>query len=142
MHHAIKICALALALFAGYFSSDILHWLSSYSTQRDISQYCQLSSKPCQQGEVSMTLAQDTSQPLVANTLTVDWPKAQSDKLVLSLKGLEMDMGIAKYVLTKNENGLYTTEVILPVCTTEQMTWIGDLSDGSTQVFPAIRMER
>ncbi|MGL5109062.1 MAG: hypothetical protein ACRC7J_08295 [Vibrio ordalii] len=142
MHNAIKIGVFVLALLAGYFSSDIFNWLSSAHSSPDINQYCQLSSTPCRQGDVVMTLAHDKSQPLVANTLTVEWPQANASKLTLTLNGLEMEMGTAKYVLTQQEDGLYTAQIVLPVCTTEKMTWIGELSDGRTQVFPAIRMER
>lgn len=89
-----------------------------------------------------MTLSSDTAQPLVASEIRVEWPSASAEQLTLTLSGLEMDMGMPKFVLTQTAPGHYRGDVILPVCTTEAMTWLGELTDGTTTVYPAIRMQR
>lgn len=45
-----------------------------------------------------MTLAQDKAHPLVANRLTVHWPNTDAQNLILTLEGLEMNMGSAKFL--------------------------------------------
>ncbi|NTJ39213.1 hypothetical protein HQK29_16385 [Vibrio vulnificus] len=45
-------------------------------------------------------------------------------------------------ILKQTSPGLFRGEVILPVCTTDAMTWLGELTDGTTTVYPAIRMQR
>jgi len=89
-----------------------------------------------------MTLAQDKVHPLVANRLSVSWPNSDSEQLELRLQGVEMDMGTVKYVLKKTESGKFESDIILPVCTSDSMTWVGQLTDGKTTVLPALRMER
>ncbi len=101
-----------------------------------------LSTQACTQQAVSMTLSNDTAQPLVASEVRVEWPSSKEPQLVLTLSGLEMDMGKPKFILKQTSPGLFRGEVILPVCTTDAMTWLGELTDGTTTVYPAIRMQR
>lgn len=122
------------------FASDLVAWFQS--PQPDLNDYCQLSQQSCEQAGVTMTLAQDKAHPLVANRLTVHWPNTDAQNLILTLEGLEMNMGSAKFSLSSNGDGLYSADIILPVCTSDAMTWIGELSDGKQTVYPAIRMER
>lgn len=142
MRSALKLVAILIALLAGFFASDIIKLFAGETKSIDLSQYCQLSTTPCTQKDISMSLAQDTIHPLVANRLSVSWPNSQSEQLVLNLQGVEMEMGTVKYVLKKVESGKYEADIILPVCTSESMTWVGQLSDGNTTVLPALRMER
>ncbi len=142
MRSALKLVAILIALLAGFFASDIIKLFAGETKSIDLSQYCQLSTTPCTQKDISMSLAQDTVHPLVANRLSVSWPNSQSEQLVLNLQGVEMEMGTVKYVLKKVEAGKYEADIILPVCTSESMTWVGQLSDGNTTVLPALRMER
>ncbi|MDV7104838.1 hypothetical protein R3X26_10550 [Vibrio sp. TH_r3] len=136
------ILFLVLAITLGFYAPDIVKSLKNKTEPFDIAQYCMLSSKSCEQNKVSMTLEQDIAKPLVPNTIEVIWENTLSDTLLLSLQGVEMDMGIAKYQLTKQPNGKFSTDIMLPVCTENKMTWIGTLTDGKKQVYAAIRMER
>ncbi|MDG3085862.1 hypothetical protein P7F88_07040 [Vibrio hannami] len=131
-----------LALVAGYFAPDVIHSLSQPSEQVDLSKYCVLSTEPCVQNDVSMLLEHDITRPLVPTTLSVHWPSSEAESLLIELQGVEMDMGIAKYQLKRQENGYYQAQLLLPVCTFDKMTWVGTISDGNSKVFPAIRMER
>ncbi|EGR4342300.1 hypothetical protein DDN83_07725 [Vibrio cholerae] len=140
MMNALKGIAILLALGAGFFASDLVAWFQS--PQPNLNDYCQLSQQSCDQAGVTMTLAQDKAHPLVANRLTVHWPNTDAQNLILTLEGLEMNMGSAKFSLSSNGDGLYSADIILPVCTSDAMTWIGELSDGKQTVYPAIRMER
>lgn len=89
-----------------------------------------------------MTLNIDSAQPLVPAQLTVEWQDTDADQLVLSLAGREMEMGEPKFLLKKVSKGQYTGEVVLPVCTQESMTWVGELTDGQNTIYPAIKMQR
>ncbi|MFV0449993.1 MAG: hypothetical protein ACK5MF_16300 [Vibrio sp.] len=142
MRSALRLFVTLAALLAGFFASDLINFFSGNEKNIDLAQYCVLSSIPCTQQNVSMSLAQDTLHPLVANRLTVSWPNSESNQLVLSLQGVEMDMGTVKYVLKKIDSGKYEADIILPVCTSDSMTWVGQLSNGNTTVLPALRMER
>ncbi|WP_165313280.1 hypothetical protein [Vibrio ziniensis] len=142
MRSVLKLLAIFIALLAGFFASDIIKLFSEKTKNIDLSQYCVLSTTPCIQKGISMSLAQPTVHPLVANRLTVSWPNSEAQQLVLSLEGVEMEMGTVKYVLKKVESDKFETDIILPVCTNDSMTWVGQLSDSKTTVLPALRMER
>ncbi|TXZ08751.1 hypothetical protein FXE63_04405 [Vibrio mimicus] len=140
MMNALKGIAILLALGAGFFATDLLTWLQQ--PKRNLSDYCQLSQNGCEQAGVTMTLAQDKAHPLVTNRLTVHWPNSDAQNLILTLEGVEMNMGSAKFSLSPTAKGIYSADIILPVCTSDSMTWVGKLSDGTKTVYPAIRMER
>ncbi len=140
MMNTLKGIAIILALSAGFFANDLLTWLQQ--PKRDLSNYCVLSKSGCEQAGITMTLAQDKAHPLMANRLTVHWPNTNAPHLILTLEGFEMNMGSAKFSLSPSGEGLYTADIILPVCTSDAMTWVGELSDGTQTVYPAIRMER
>ncbi|MHC6529695.1 hypothetical protein [Vibrio proteolyticus] len=142
MHTVIKLAGIALALAVGFFASDIARWFDTGDSRLSLDQYCVLSSQPCSQSNVTMTLNQNTAQPLVPVQISVQWPQAQSETLRLDLEGLEMEMGQARFVLKAVGNQRYEGEVLLPVCTQNEMTWLGELSDGHQTVYPAIRMKR
>ncbi|MCK6264324.1 hypothetical protein KP803_13670 [Vibrio sp. ZSDE26] len=145
MHPALKVLSVIAALTIGFFAND-LRQLASSTLQEpsplSIEDYCLVSTQPCEQSQVLMTLDKDTVQPLVPSTLTVEWKDSNSETLALDMKGLEMDMGSVKYLLTATEGNLYQAEIMLPICTEEKMTWVGTLTDGHHTVFPAIRIER
>ncbi len=142
MRSVLKLIVIAIALAAGFFASDIIHHLTVQKRPIDLNQYCMLSTTPCMQLNVSMSLATDTVHPLVTTQLSVNWPDTEAKQLELSLEGVEMEMGTVKFVLSKAASGLFQTDIILPVCTNNSMTWVGQLSDGKTTVLPAVRMER
>ncbi|MCW8333976.1 hypothetical protein [Vibrio paucivorans] len=142
MHLALKASAVCAALAVGFFASDILSVFNQQSGSKPIDDYCVLSTEGCTQQNVTMSLNSDIAKPLVPIQVTIEWPNAQSDVLSLDMQGHEMDMGTAKYRLTRTQGDQFQGEIILPVCTQEQMTWLGTLSDGNQDVFPAIRMEQ
>ncbi len=142
MRSVLKLVFILIALGAGFFANDLIKAISQQTQSVDISQYCQLSTKSCTQDNVSMTLSQDNTHPLVANRITVNWPNSKTKQLELTLKGVEMDMGVLKFVLKPTSSGQFETDIILPVCTNDSMTWAGELTDGETTVLPAIRMQR
>lgn len=140
MLNALKGIAILLALAAGFFSTDLLNgW---QKTPPELNDYCLLSQRACEQAGVTMTLAHNKVQPLAANQLTVYWPNTQAQNLILTLEGLEMNMGTAKFSLSSQGDGMYSAEIILPTCSSTTMTWIGELSDGQQTVYPAIKVEK
>lgn len=138
----IHLILLVSAIMLGFYSGDVLRYFAAPQSPIDMAQYCMLSTKPCSQNGVSIRLEHDRAKPLVPSQIEVNWPDASHDSLLLSLEGMEMEMGVAKYSLNKQPNGLFIGTVLLPVCTQDSMTWIGTISNGSEQVYTAIRMER
>ncbi|WCE32252.1 hypothetical protein [Vibrio sp. SCSIO 43137] len=142
----LQIALLCVAIAAGFFAQDLLQTAkpadTSTTSEFDKEKYCFLSTSECQQAEVSMLLDRDVAKPLTESLITIKWDNAENDTLSLNLNALEMDMGTVKYQLKKQQDGLFTAKIMLPVCVQDKMTWLGDLSDGTTTVHPAIRMER
>lgn len=140
-HPAIKIVGIIIAVSIGFFASDITK-LATQQPEKTLDEYCMLSTATCIQDQVSITLNRDTAQPLLPVTLRIQWPNHEASQLILSLNALEMEMGTVKYSLKKSADGSFEGDIILPVCTLDNMTWVGELTDGTTTVYPALRMER
>lgn len=138
----LNITGLAVALVAGFYAPTLIKSLSAPSELKPLDEYCFLSTSTCIQQNVSMTLNVDSAQPLVPAQFTVEWQDTDAEQLVLSLAGREMEMGEPKFLLKKVSPGQYMGEVILPVCTQESMTWVGELTDGKNTIYPAIKMQR
>ncbi|ARP39841.1 hypothetical protein [Vibrio syngnathi] len=146
MHSALKVAALGIALVAGFYGPQVIQQFESAmeraSAEVNLDDYCMLSTTSCEQNTVTMTLDRETAQPLAPTKIKVVWEDAASDTLMLSLAGLEMEMGLARFQLKNIGNNTYEGDVILPVCTLDKMTWIGEITDGVDTVNPAIRMAR
>ena len=146
MHPVLKVAALGIALVAGFYGPQAIEQfksvMESHSPDVDLKDYCMLSTISCEQNTVAMTLEHETAQPLVPTKIKVVWEDSASDTLLLSLTGLEMEMGSARFQLKHIGNNTYEGDVILPVCTMDKMTWLGELTDGVETVNPAIRMAR
>nr|WP_217906509.1 hypothetical protein [Vibrio sp. JPW-9-11-11] len=133
---------IAIALGAGFFANDVIDWVQTANSKPSLDQYCLATTEGCQTGTTLIRVDRDTSQPLVPTQMAVTWPDAQSESLLLTLEGYEMDMGRVVFKLEQHTPGLYLGQVILPVCTSDAMTWYGEVSDGSQSVKTLIRMER
>ncbi|UYI49015.1 hypothetical protein OFO16_21750 [Vibrio natriegens] len=138
----LNITGVAVALVAGFYAPTLLKSLSTSSELKPLDEYCVLSTAACVQQDITMTLNVDNTQPLVPALLTVEWSDSEAEQLVLSLSGREMEMGEPKFLLDKVSPGKYMGEVVLPVCTQESMTWVGELTDGQDTIYPAIKMQR
>lgn len=133
----VVISGLALGGLASY------QWLTQYNRPSlDISQYCLLSTKPCVQEQVVISLNKDKLHPLTEIELTSLWPKAQGNKLQLELKGLEMDMGVVKFNVPHIGGDTFKSTILLPACSHDKMTWIGQLSDGKQSRDVALIVQR
>lgn len=138
----VQILLLIAAVAIGFVAPDLITSITQDERQIDVDKYCFISTEPCRQSDVSMQLEHDIAKPLVPSNIEVNWENASGNTLQLSLEGLEMEMGVAKYQLSKQSNGMFTGTIMLPVCTQDNMTWLGTLTDGTKEVYPAIRMER
>jgi hypothetical protein len=127
------------ALAMGFFVSQMLQQNQPLATNVE---YCYLSSTVCEQNNVRIQLAQDNTHPMQPNRMTVNWPLQGERTLLLTLRGLEMDMGIVKIPFTYVGDHLYQADLVLPICTQSKMTWIGELSDGGLTVYPAVRTQQ
>ncbi|WP_162047760.1 hypothetical protein [Vibrio taketomensis] len=141
MSNAIKGFAVVLALVVGFFAQDILS-LQAAPANKTLAEHCQLSTQPCEQSNVVVTISQDTAQPLLPVTMVAQWPNSAAETLSLTLHGYEMDMGNARFTLNKADSQQFSGEVLLPGCTSKEMTWIGQLTDGKQSIDVAIRMAR
>jgi hypothetical protein len=137
-----KLLLVLAAIGSGFFASDLINWYQVTQQQVSLDQYCLLTTQSCQQGDVIIQVDKDTSQPLVPTQIEVSWPQSDSDHLLMTLQGYEMDMGTVVFKLDKNPQGNFSGQVILPVCTTDAMTWYGSVSDNSESIKTSIRMER
>lgn len=137
-----KLLLIIAALGGGFFASDLISWFQSTKQSISLDQYCLLTTNSCQHNEVAIYVDKDTSQPLVPTQIDVTWPQSDSEYLLLSLQGYEMDMGTVVFKLDKTPQGGFSGQIILPVCTTDAMTWYGTVSDSKESIKTSIRMER
>lgn len=101
---------------------------------------CQLSTQPCKQHNASVALSNDVIRPMQSTEISVSWPElpTEADNLILSLEGHEMMMGVYQLKLARTADGLFSGNLMLPFCTSNEMTWQGNikpLSD-SGQITP------
>lgn len=142
MQVAIKIGAIVMALLAGFFAQDFFASHNQAVVKPSLDKYCLLSTSPCAQNNVTMSMNQDAPHPLAPITLTVNWPETHSKELILQLTGLEMEMGRPIFKLNQIRQGAFQGKIILPACTLNSMTWLGELTDGVHTVYPAIRTKQ
>lgn len=142
MPSVAKLLLLVIAVGGGFFAGDILHWVQAKNDKVSLNEYCLITTQSCTQNHITVQADKDTSQPLVPTVIEVDWPENSSEQLFVSLQGYEMDMGQVVFKLDKNSSGRFSGQILLPVCTTEAMTWYGTISDGSESIKTSIRMER
>lgn len=137
-----------LSLFAGFYGPTLIQSIKTSlnlinTTSFDKKKYCLLSTTTCQQDSVGIKLDTDIAKPLKTTQVHVDWPQNNSDRLMLTLRGLEMDLGVVKFPIKKQLDGNYSGTIILPICTDAKMTWIGTLTDQNQHtVYTSIRMEK
>ncbi|WP_194436920.1 hypothetical protein [Vibrio fluminensis] len=141
MSKLLKFLSALVAVSIGFFANDLIGFFQT-SPKVSLDSYCQLSTEACAQDGVIISMNQDTAQPLQPFTLSVKWSSHQNENLMLTLQGHEMDMGTARFAIARTPSGEYQSDVLLPACTMDDMTWIGTLSDGSQSVDVAIRMAR
>lgn len=145
MNLPIKITFILITLLAGFYAPDAIKFLRSYEKNtikmQNIENYCMLSTKACTQDSVEITLDKDIVKPMVTTRIKVIWHNNQAEKLTLTMKGLEGELGTIKYKLKHLGKNNYVGDITLPVCTLDEMTWLGELTDGQKTVYPALRMK-
>ncbi|MGV2987939.1 hypothetical protein ACE1OE_09860 [Vibrio sp. E150_011] len=140
MNNKVKFSFVALALGAGFVLPNLLN--KAQDNHVDLTEYCMLSTKICEQDGVKIQLSKDRAHPLIPVQVQVFWPEADAESLMVSLQGKEMDMGMAKYQLEMIKPDVYQGEIVLPVCTEDSMTWYGTIENGDKSVQAAVRMTR
>lgn len=140
------ILLIPIALLAGFYAPNIINAaMVAQQTDKPLnpSQYCLLSTTSCKQKGATIVLDTDIAKPLKPTQIGVHWESNQSDKLMLTLRGLEMDLGVVKFPILKQKDGHYQGTVVLPICTYKKMTWVGTLTDQQgNKVYTSIRMEQ
>jgi len=138
----IKFTIAILVLIVGFIAPDIVSKINAQTKFHPLTDYCMLSTQACQQDNVSLLLNTDTIKPLKPNTLKVHWPQSKAERLELSMRGLEGELGTVRYTLKKMGNGFFEGQITLPVCTLDEMTWLGELTDGHKSVLTGVRMKQ
>ena len=142
----IWLLLVPIALFVGFYAPNIVKAVVSTQQENlplEPSQYCALSTQQCEQKGVEMRLDTGIAKPLVATHIEVNWQGSQSDQLMLTLRGLEMNLGVVKFPILKQQSGQYQGTIVLPICTENKMTWVGTLTDQrGNKVYTSIRMEK
>ena len=151
MNLPIKIGLILITLIAGFYTPDVINLIKNHSKHsisiRNLDQYCMLSTQACIQDDIAITLDKNILQPMVSSRIKVLWSKNQSlttqaSKLTLTMTGLEGKLGRVKYNLKQTGDNIYEGDITLPVCTLDEMTWLGELTDGNKTVYPALRMRK
>ena len=137
---AIKVASVIALFLIGFFFSDLTDFVKSHiAPSIPFEDTCQLSSHVCSKDNVNITLEKDTLTPLEPSSITVNWPNSDADNIILSLQGLDMEMGTPIFQLHKTGNQTYKGEILLPICTQNTMTWVGTISDGSNSVAISLK---
>jgi hypothetical protein len=127
MNTLSKGLAVVLALTLGFFASDIYNALQSATPDAEVN-YCELSTVVCERHGVSMVLGEDVVKAMQPTTMEVNWPNSKQKQLLIELEGKEMSMGVAKFVLEYQSDDRFVGTLLLPVCFSDSMTWIGTIS--------------
>lgn len=62
-------------------------------------------------------------------------PELDSESLTLYLSGVEMYMGLINIPLTRTKDGEYQGEFLLPACTVDSMTWVGQVKTTQERTY-------
>ncbi len=113
-----------------------LWYLASYSLRGDgdIRWYpeaagCDLAQGPCQAslgeaGSLSLDLGADGEiRALETMPMTVTLEGIDADAVVVDFIGRDMDMGLHRYPLRRQDDGLFRGDGQIPICTEQVMPW-------------------
>ncbi|MPW36292.1 hypothetical protein [Vibrio sp. B1Z05] len=145
MNTFLKSLAVLCALGLGFFSQDIYRTIQSMNADNasiELSKTCPLSTTACTIDDVNIVLAKDVVSPMQPTDIEVIWPANNEPQLWVELEGKEMSMGVAKFVLTNQGNGRFVGTLLLPVCHSDAMTWIGSIQSKTEQLPISVRMQR
>ncbi|AUI87611.1 hypothetical protein BS333_14455 [Vibrio azureus] len=138
----LQLAVVVLMLIAGYFAPSAWESLTSKTDVTPLNAYCMLSTTPCVQQNIVMISHADFATPFKPFKIEVEWPNTTQSQLVLTLRGYDMEMGKPQFTLHRTPQNTFVGEIVLPICTQDSMIWIGELSDGSTTLHPAITMKK
>lgn len=127
------VTTLALAVALGWGAFQWSGQSLSQGAETIPLDFCQLSTQACQQHTAQIQLDSDVVQPMQETEIRVSWPElpADTETLVLSLKGHEMMMGVYQLHLSRTVAGDYRGQLMLPFCTEDEMTWRGEITPQS-----------
>ncbi|MDD9195052.1 hypothetical protein PVK62_04280 [Aliivibrio sp. S3MY1] len=138
-----NILFVAALLLIGFFFSDMTNIVKNQmKSSIAIEDTCQLSSQTCTQHGVDIRLQKDILTPLEPSSITVKWPNTHSEKLLISLQAVDMEMGDPIFQLTKTNDNTFEGEILLPICTQDTMMWTGTLTDGNLDVTISLKAQQ
>nr|WP_086940982.1 hypothetical protein [Thaumasiovibrio occultus] len=92
---------------------------------------CLIEQQTCSTDKGDVSLSHPTSEQ--SNQITAKI-QSNADLLVLTLRGVDMDMGVYRTALRKVAPNTYQGDLMLPICTHDVMTWAGTLADAQNDV--------
>lgn len=109
--------------------------------------HCLLSNESCAIGGANIKLDRNIIRPMEAAKIEIEWPSlpSQAETLELTLEGQEMMMGVYRQKLIRQTGtNLYSGELVLPFCVSDEMTWQGKIAppanNSQQPVYVSIRM--
>ena len=88
---------------------------------------CDLRAGPCArrigEGQVSFEIAPADIPLMKTLTLRVTTSELEVAGTVVEIRGLNMDMGLNRTVLQRDQSGSWVGETILPLCSQRRMEW-------------------
>lgn len=139
--NGVVIAVILVLLAAGSFFATRSWQAASLSYERlPAAEGCDLRAGPCStnvgQGRLTFSV-QPTEIPLMKTlALRVEVSGLDVDGVKVDIRGLNMDMGLNRTVLTQAQNDSWTGETILPLCSQRRMEW-----EAAIQVDGARRIE-
>ena len=112
------------ALVVGYFFNDVKSYFFNDGV-KFIESNCSLNQTPCEVSfldgaKLRLEIAPKEIYPLQKIKITAKSAGANEIKLVIS--GVNMDMGVHEFILSKGADGAFSSEIMLPSCSIN-MNW-------------------
>ncbi|WP_084882714.1 hypothetical protein [Vibrio sp. qd031] len=137
-----KLGLVVIVFVLGYGLAELPNLLDRHNETVEIESLCHMTTSECRWDATSAVLAQDVVKAMQPTTITATWPNTDADRIRVSLKGVEMEMGEPRFVLNRTQANTFTGDLLLPVCTSDAMTWVGEINDGHSSHTFKLSMER
>lgn len=130
MKHLIWLAVIVLVFVSSWYAGSRLQQRDETSFQLMDVVPCQPLGAGCEAVFSGSVLQFRISSPVVAMRPFVTSVATQADirEMYIQFRMRDMDMGIQRYKLVNNGNGLWQSEAVLPVCGTGRSDWVVTLA--------------
>lgn len=125
MKHLIWIPGIALVFFLSWFFGRQLQLQDKITFQPMATMLCQPVGKTCNAEFSDVTLQLTFVSPVVVMSPFVASVATQADisEMYLVFRMRDMDMGVQRYRMQKNNDGVWQSAITLPVCALGRSDW-------------------